>query len=501
MLTVLSAQKFASRVLACDVGVLATQAVAAMHRHSKVRRFQKVLLLGDSARSHRLVGAFEAAGCDDLLLVDVDSASAPSDKVLEFASQASAIVDVRGFAAGESTAGSQLLTSIVAVAAERRRASPVLSPSVVSLRSGAAWTRDEVSASPAPALFAVDGPSPFGAHTDGTLLLGGAVPAALLTFPAAARAGELLAIQAGDAPVDHDVPLLVTRALARQLLPARPLDGHKGTFGTLLICAGSKDYWGAPLLAARGALRAGAGIVALAAPRALSVAIASSLPEVTMPDVWGGSSGHWDADVAQSVLERTRSMRTRAVLIGPGMADAQSFLRAYLGGAAALPLVLDADALNALPGLCSDWWRLLPSRCVLTPHPGEMQRLCATSTPPIAKMTCDERIALAVTSAAAWRAVVLLKGAFTVIAAPDGAVRVLPFASAALAVGGSGDVLAGVIAALCCQGLAPFDAAVAGAFLHGTAGLQIEAKQGAAGVLAHELAEQIPQARLAVLTQ
>jgi NAD(P)H-hydrate epimerase len=184
-----------------------------------------------------------------------------------------------------------------------------------------------------------------------------------------------------------------------------------------------------------------------------------------------------------------------AVLIGPGLGrhDATvSFLPELLERADSLPpLVLDADALNILAQQTEpDWWKLLPSNCILTPHPGEMARLTRTST----KKVESARLAMATEMALKWDQVVLLKGAHTIIAAPDGRTMVMPFANPALAKAGSGDVLAGAIVGLLAQGLLPFDAAVAGAYLHGLSGELARENLGVTSVIAGDLVQFLTRA-------
>lgn len=150
-------------------------------------------------------------------------------------------------------------------------------------------------------------------------------------------------------------------------------------------------------------------------------------------------------------------------------------------------MVLDADALNCLSRL-ENWWERLPPRCILTPHPAEMARLMGIS---LAELLAMDRIETALAQAQKWNQVVLLKGAYTVVAAPNGRATLLPFANPVLAVGGSGDVLSGVIATLLAQGLPPYNAARLGGMLHALAGELCERDQG---VLAAEIADFIPKA-------
>jgi hydroxyethylthiazole kinase-like uncharacterized protein yjeF len=498
-------------------------AVLEQFGHIGMRNANVVLVCSrDAQRTHstticRILNERLQANGANVVVIDVhnDTAHVDTDAV----ERADYIVDVCVRLADTVVDGSDNIVNQIAVIVERRRQSRGAHSdfAAVSISSGGASLLSHSSAESTrsnkralPFVCSVDAPPCIAERADITLVWSGVVHAALLTFPTAERCGELIAV--GDASGDeHGLATLATRASVCALLPPRPRNGHKGTFGTALICAGSNDYWGAPLLSARGALRAGAGIVALAVPPVLRVAIATTLPEATMPSLGDAGLTHdgcLSASAADHLLRDAAQRRVRAVLIGPGTKNAVPFLRAYLANplAASLPLVLDADGLTALPAVSAEWWQLLPRDTVLTPHPGEMERLCASDPNAATKssiglLTCEERMRLAMRCAARWRVVLLLKGAFTVIAAPDGAVCVLPFASPALAIGGSGDVLAGVIVALRCQqpSASAFNAAVAGGFLHGTAGVLLEAERGASGVLAHELAERVPNARQLLL--
>jgi NAD(P)H-hydrate epimerase len=328
-------------------------------------------------------------------------------------------------------------------------------------------------------------------------------------FPGATAVGELVVADIGITPeMVADVPVEVaTLELAQGLLPARPKDGHKGTFGKLLIAAGCDQYRGAPALAARGAFRAGAGLVALAVPTALRLGISIALPEATYVDVadaansrkWHGEdTGHSREEIADEgrltavsaqIIHRTAT-NYNALLVGPGLGDADDFITTLFpvdGSGLDVPTVIDADGLNCLARL-EKWWERLPARCVLTPHLAEMARLMGIS---LAEMKELDRIETAVTQAQKWNQVVLLKGAYTVVAAPEGKATVLPFANPVLAVGGSGDVLGGIIAALLGQGLISYAAAHLGGTLHGLAGNLCGQDQG---LLAAEIADFIPEA-------
>jgi NAD(P)H-hydrate epimerase len=319
-------------------------------------------------------------------------------------------------------------------------------------------------------------------------------------FPGATACGELVVADIGidpKLPAVAGVPLeLMTVQLARNLMPKRPADGHKGTFGTALIAAGSIRYWGAPALAARGAFRGGVGLVTLAVPQRLRPALAGQFPEATYPavtdtDVLGVST-------ANLILGALKSYR--AVLVGPGLGEAGSFMGAMLDGlrdpaiGEPPPLVIDADGLNLLAAM-PDWPQRLPPNAILTPHPGEMARLLGQS---LNAVRDEDRVELARSRAAEWGHIVVLKGAYTVIAAPDGRATILPFANPVLAVGGSGDVLAGIIVGLLAQGAAPYAAAVLGSYLHAAAGQMASDYWGDAGLLAGELADWVSHVRQAL---
>lgn len=352
-----------------------------------------------------------------------------------------------------------------------------------------------------PIVVAVDVPS--GLNSDTGALDPLAIPAALTVtfagpkrghfiFPGAAAVGELVVAGIGirpDLPPVAAVPLhLATAEAARALLPPRPRDGHKGTFGTVLVAAGSSHYWGAPLLCGLGAYRAGAGLVALAVPRAVRPVAAGRLPEATYPPVPATE----DLDEASAAMLLEDADRYDALLVGPGMGHAPGFVEALLARQERLPpLVVDADGLNTLAAL-DDWPARLPRNTILTPHPGEMARLVGCS---LAELRARDRVDLAREQAQSWGHVVLLKGAYTVVAAPDGQATLLPFATPALSTAGSGDVLAGIIVALLGQGLAPYDAAVLGGYLHGAAGSIAEELAGTSGLLASDIAEFVMTAR------
>lgn len=335
--------------------------------------------------------------------------------------------------------------------------------------------------------------------------------------------GDLLVADIGwpaDMPALQAIkPQLATAADVCASLPPRPRSAHKGTFGTALVVAGSVNYTGAAYLAAAAAYRIGSGLVTGAVPNAIYPILAAQLPEATwllLPADMGVIAGK-----AAAVL-RAALGAASALLLGPGWGEEKptaEFLRQLLlagelagknagmgfgvqvargpavAAAAKLPpTVVDADALKLLTAI-DEWWLRLPAPAVLTPHPGEMGVLSGLGRDAVQA----DRIGVALRCSAQWGHVVLLKGACTVVAAPDGRVTVQPFATAALARAGTGDVLAGMTVGLLAQGVAPYEAAVAAAYLHGIAGQLAAARVGAlASVLASDVLAAIPAALNAV---
>jgi NAD(P)H-hydrate epimerase len=322
-----------------------------------------------------------------------------------------------------------------------------------------------------------------------------AVKVGLLRFPAAELTGQLAVVPLGlpaDLTALQQVFDFVSSAPeVRAWLPQRPASAHKGTFGTVLGVAGCEDYIGAAGLAAEAAYRSGAGLVRMAVIPAVRNALAGQLSEVTwltLPERDGGIA----ETAVKNVLDHLE--RVTALLIGPGFGTASAtaaFVQRLFSQKLPLPpLVLDADGLR-LTAKIERWHENLPSPSVLTPHPGEMSGLTGLST---AEIQAD-RSGTARRFSRQWGHVVVLKGAFTVVAAPDGKVHHIPVASAALARAGSGDVLAGLIAGLLAQGVAPYPAAVAGAWIHAHAGLIAQQRVGqSASVLAGDILRAVPEA-------
>lgn len=270
-------------------------------------------------------------------------------------------------------------------------------------------------------------------------------------------------------------------SVVASVLPRRGASSHKGTAGHALIVAGSAGKTGAALLAGRAALRAGAGLVTLASTAAGQLSLDAKLVEL-MSAAYASDD---DADADSAAIVAGLATRMKAMAIGPGIptGPGMSALVRDLCSTLALPMVVDADALNLLGVEHRAVLALAPAARILTPHPGEAARLLGLSTEAVQ----DARLSSARTLARKTNAIVVLKGARTLIAQPDGTVFINPTANPALATAGSGDVLTGVITALLAQGLDAIDAALAGVFVHGVAGETAAERMG--GVIAGDLPE------------
>jgi NAD(P)H-hydrate epimerase len=353
-----------------------------------------------------------------------------------------------------------------------------------------------------PAIVAVDVPSGLNSDTgavdphtlpaDLTVTLA-AVKYGHILLPGPTVVGQLVVADIDILPEHYPAEVsleMATGSKVAVLLPPRPAGAHKGTFGQALLVAGSTPYTGAAILAGRAAYRIGCGLVTLAPPQTIYPILASCFVEATylpLPDQNG-------AIAVEAVPPlREKMVTVDAVLLGPGLGrhkTTASFLPELLATLESPPpLVLDADALNIL-AQHKAWWKLLPPHCILTPHPGEMARLTGMDI----KDVQAARFRLAADMAVKWDQIVLLKGAYTIIAAPDGRTMVIPFANPALAKAGSGDVLAGAITGLLAQGLASFEATVAGAYLHGLSGELARENLGVTSVMAGDLVSFLPQA-------
>ena len=290
--------------------------------------------------------------------------------------------------------------------------------------------------------------------------------------------------------------------VAAGLVPVRDKRSHKGSFGKLLVLAGSLDYAGAALLVCRAAGRAGAGLVTLAVPESLQPLFAAKIIEATTMALPEDDVEEVDPEPA---LARILDHDHDAIVIGPGLRPGLAtaeLVRLLLGAGddgASAPVVLDAEALRSL-ATQEAWWEHDRRPSVLTPHAGEFARLRAGSGhEPDADgdLAADDtaRAVAARDAATTWGQVVVLKGARTVVAAPDGRVAIAPFENPALASGGTGDVLSGTIGSLLAQHVRPFDAARLGVYLHGLAGDTVRERLGDSGLLASDLPDPIALAR------
>lgn len=320
---------------------------------------------------------------------------------------------------------------------------------------------------------------------DATVVLGGA-KRGLLTPSASEYTGELFFEDIGlpDGPLD--APELISASSLRGVLPRPKADAHKGSLGRLLVVAGSERYLGAAFLVCSSAIRAGAGLVTLAAPRWLRDVIATRLPEVTyLPLADGGLAGAPDGS-AFAIAEALSGYQ--ALALGPGLSmegatgrSVELILRrrAEIG----LPAVVDADGLNALAQI-PDWPGWMGDGVVLTPHIGELSRLVPGVRTEAPWATVQE-------ISRNWSATLLLKGPFTAIG-HHGRSWVHARPNPRLATAGTGDVLTGLIGGLLARGLSPVDAACLGVWAHGEAAARVPVRASLGGLMASDLVPQIP---------
>lgn len=358
-------------------------------------------------------------------------------------------------------------------------------------------------------ILAVDTPS--GLPSDGAAAEGAVLRAHLTVTFTAPKVGQLIS---QDAPCCGELvlrqigsPAALVEELGRQklrisgpdefaLLPlVRAADSHKGTFGHALLVAGSLGKTGAAILSGLGCLRSGAGLTTIAAPDVVLQAIASGRPEYMTEPLASTSAG----TIARKNLHDGALVRIghgkNVIAIGPGVsteAETQEFIRGTVRETP-LPVILDADGLNAFAGKAELLRQRKSSFLAVTPHPGEMARLLGTSSAAVQ----EDRAKLARQAAAEWNAYVILKGFHTILAAPDGQVWVNTVGNAGLAKGGTGDVLTGVLAAMTAQfGTSDWLRVLAlGVYLHGAAAGVKPYRPEDAGLLASEVAHHIPQAR------
>lgn len=347
---------------------------------------------------------------------------------------------------------------------------------------------------------------PSGVDADTGCALGTAVKACLtvtfgfmkpglLLYPGAELAGEVqvenISLPADCMPQDKHLMHALTDSEAATLLPCRPPDSHKGSYGRVVVAAGSRDMPGAAVLSCLAAYRTGAGLVDFRGVREAVQVVQRYLPEA-VTRMLPGESGSVDMSACDAWSDTLKQAQKGVVwLIGPGLGRGEGvtkFVHTALLSAR-MPVVLDADGLNAAAEDVSVF-KKMTAPCVLTPHPGEMSRLTGLT---VTEITA-EPVKTASGFARAHGVTVLLKGARSVIASPCGRVYINTSGCAAMAKAGSGDVLAGVIAGLTAQGMEVFYAAALGAYLHGRAGEIAAAHLSVYGVNARDIANALPEA-------
>ena len=315
----------------------------------------------------------------------------------------------------------------------------------------------------------------------------------LFEFPGAGQIGHLTVAPIG---IPEELPelarektFLVDADYVGQKLPSRSSNSHKGTYGKALIFAGCTNYVGAPALSAEGAYRSGAGLVTVATSEAVVPIVANQLTEATylsLPNDLSHPSDNQKTEIANMIKNRS------SLLVGPGWGQENGrayFLDWLLSMKDDLPsLVIDADGLNLLAKM-ENWWKKLPNRTIITPHLGEMSRLSGISISDIQ----TNRLHIAQEKAQDWGVVLVLKGAYTIIANPKGKIAILPFNVDALATAGTGDILAGLIAGFLAQGVTPFESSIIAGYVHGYAGKLAQQIHGSGrGIIAGDILRLIP---------
>jgi NAD(P)H-hydrate epimerase len=345
-----------------------------------------------------------------------------------------------------------------------------------------------------PSGLLADDPEPPGPAVHATLTVTFALPKpCLLLYPAAAHAG---AVRIGDigmpAALRRDPELrlgLLEAGDVAAAFPQRDPAAHKGTFGHVLVIAGSVGKTGAAALTGEAAQRVGAGLVTLAVPESLNDILEVKLTEVMTEPVPETEAQTIGREALNQLLHLAADKS--AVAIGPGLGTHPSTQKLVheLLAALRIPIVLDADGINALAGQ-ADLLKRVAGPLILTPHPGEMSRLVGVPRDEVLK----RRIALTQNVATRFNVTVVLKMARTVIASPTGDAAIVPTGNPGMATGGTGDVLTGLIAGLLAQGVAPGLAAQAGAYIHGMAGDLAAERLGQEAMLAGDLLERVPEA-------
>jgi NAD(P)H-hydrate epimerase len=409
-------------------------------------------------------------------VVDVGGEDAPS--LAHALDGAAGLIDAL-LGTGFTGAPREPLAGAIATINTARSANPRLRVLACDMPSGVDGSTGEVAAD--------------AVHADATVTFHAAKPG-LWIAPGKQHSGEVhvvdIGIPGGDQPVEAPIGL-IDAAVTRQI-PSRDSSATKFSAGSVLVVGGSRGLTGAPVLASMAAARAGAGYVTVAAPASVAPALASKLLEVMTFELPDDPETGPKRGASRAAVDR--ASRAQALVLGPGLGRlpaAQKFAR-DVALHAKLPLVLDADGLNAHAeedGLEQLAQRSHPT--ILTPHAGELGRLLALPSQEIE----SHRLAHARAAAARAQAIVVLKGDDTLIAEPDGRVAVSPGGAPALATAGTGDVLAGVMGAFLAKGVEPFTAACAAVATHLRAGVIAAEQIGAEGVIASDVIAALPRAR------
>jgi hydroxyethylthiazole kinase-like uncharacterized protein yjeF len=315
----------------------------------------------------------------------------------------------------------------------------------------------------------------------------------LLTHPGCEFTGELIVADIGipeKAVEKMDLrTFLIDREMVLRYMPQRRSESSKGDYGKVLIVTGSAGMTGAGCLAAGAALRTGAGLVYMGVPSSLSSIYDIMLKEAVTIPLEDRGKGFLARECGAELMKLLRGKTVAAV--GPGLSvnDETSEVVAEIVKNSEIPLVLDADALNVISKDVSVL-KHIGTDMVITPHPGEMARLAGISVSDVQ----ENRMDTAREFAARWKVITVLKGARTIVAVPDGSLYINPAGNSGMATGGTGDVLAGMIAGLIAQGAKPEEAAVAGVYIHGLAGDRAARARSEYGVIAGDVLEEIPYA-------
>ena len=322
----------------------------------------------------------------------------------------------------------------------------------------------------------------------------------LVVHPGCDHTGELVIADIGIPPKaieSQNISMnIIEQACIRGVLGKRTANSNKGSYGKIFVVSGSPGMTGAGCLTAKAALRSGAGLAYIGVPAALSHVYDTAVIEAITVPFEDNGTGRFSKGCIPEIIARMEKMTALAVGPGMGVSDAVVEIVSNIISKAKMPVVLDADGLNALSADITILQKL-QCKLVITPHPGEMARLSGISIEDVQ----NNRIEVAREFALKWKAITVLKGSRTVVACPDGSIYINTSGNAGMATAGTGDVLTGIIAGLMGQGANPEEAAIGGVFLHGHAGDLAAVDKGQHGLIAGDLVEYLPYAIKGVLGQ